>query len=154
MTSKKKASRSQTRARSPTITEERNMGGGMNMGQNPMGAGMGMEGGMPPMGGGGMPPMGGGGMPPMGGGMGAGQPQMTPKPQKLNPLQQKYMATVRDLTEQASNLVIKVATCKCDKREECKLFHQARKIAEKVEFLQELGSVGVPSGKGRRKAST
>jgi len=89
------------------------------------------------------------GQPPMGMGVGAGMPRMP----KISPTQQKYIAVVRDLTEAASTLVIKVATCKCDKKDTCKIYQQAQKIADKIEALQEMGRVtereATKTGKGR-----
>jgi hypothetical protein len=70
---------------------------------------------------------------------------------KPTPQQQKYLALVRELTESASNLVIKVATCKCEKRDQCKLYEQAQKVASKIEALSELGAEGGEIGKSRRR---
>lgn len=68
------------------------------------------------------------------------------------PQQQKYLALVRELTEASSNLVIKVATCKCDKRDQCKLYEQAQKVATKIEALSEIGAEGGGVGKGRGRS--
>lgn len=72
-------------------------------------------------------------------------PQM-PKPDAV---QQKYLALVRELTEAASILVVKVATCKCKAKESCKVFLQGQLIADKIEHLQEIGREGTKTGKNR-----
>lgn len=74
-----------------------------------------------------------------------------PKP---TPSQQRSLALVRDLTDASATLVVKVATCKCDKRDTCKIYLQAQRIANVIDQLQETKieqeDRGKISGKGRR----
>jgi hypothetical protein len=63
---------------------------------------------------------------------------LTGTPEKPTPQQSKYLALVRDLTDSAAIQVVKVATCKCDKRETCKIYLQARKMADIIDQLQEI----------------
>ncbi len=51
--------------------------------------------------------------------------------QKLNELMKKLISA-------NTNLVIRVATCKCKNKENCKLFIEAQRIAEIIEELQEI----------------
>lgn len=78
-------------------------------------------------------------------------PENQPKP---TPSQQKSLALVRDLTDASATLVVKVATCKCDKRDACKIYLQAQRIANIIDQLQETKveqeDRGKVSGKGRR----
>lgn len=73
-----------------------------------------------------------------------------------DPNEAKYLKLIRELTDTSAILVVKVATCKCDKKNNCKLFIQAQKIADILDELQEsrpqISNVGVESGKGRRRS--
>lgn len=82
----------------------------------------------------GMPPTG-ESFPPEMLGMGASTPTQVPK---ATPEEAKYLALVRDLTEASSILVVKVATCKCDKKDSCKVFLHSQRIAELIDSLSEI----------------
>ena len=45
---------------------------------------------------------------------------------------------IRDLVTESTNLVIKLATCKCNDTNNCKVFKTAQRIAEIIEKLQEI----------------
>ena len=53
---------------------------------------------------------------------------------------EKLNELMRELISANTNLTIKVATCKCENREKCRLFREAQKVAEIIEKLQELRS--------------
>lgn len=67
---------------------------------------------------------------------GAGGKMMAPP--KPTPMQAKYLALVRGLTEASTILVVKVATCKCDKKEQCKVYLHSQKMAELIDQLGEI----------------
>jgi len=73
---------------------------------------------------------------------------------KPTPSQQRSLALVRDLTDASATLVVKVATCKCDKKDSCKIYLQAQRIANIIDQLQETKveqeDRGKVSGQGRR----
>jgi len=74
---------------------------------------------------------------------------------KPSPEQQRLQGLLRQLTDSSAMLVVKVATCKCEKKGECKVFIHAQKLAEVVDELQEIsGKVpvgGRPIGKSGRR---
>ena len=78
---------------------------------------------------------------------GKGSPQPTPE-------QQKYINLIKTLTEQSISMVIKVATCTCEKKDSCTVFKEAQGIARIIDELQS-ASPPVPRvikkiGKNRR----
>jgi len=57
---------------------------------------------------------------------------------KPTPEQERYLQLVRQLTDASAILVVKVATCKCDKKEECKVFKQAQRISDIIDEIQDI----------------
>ena len=53
---------------------------------------------------------------------------------------EKIGMLIRELITANTNLVIKVATCKCNDKESCKLYREAQKIAEIIDKLNETRS--------------
>lgn len=81
---------------------------------------------------------------------------LTPAAPKPTPEQAKYLALVRDLTNSAATLVVKIATCKCDKKDACKVYLQAQRMADIIDKLGDIreGERVGPSAtitEGRRK---
>jgi len=70
--------------------------------------------------------------------------QVTAPP--LTPEQQQVQNLLRKLMEQDTMLILKVATCKCNDKEECAVFVKAREIATTLGKLQELREKGVAIG--------
>jgi hypothetical protein len=64
------------------------------------------------------------------------------------PEQQKYLGLIRELTDSSVIMVVKVATCDCNHKEDCKVFQQAKAIAQTIEKLQEIRPEGVKGGQG------
>lgn len=65
------------------------------------------------------------------------------------PEQQKYLGLIRELTDSSVIMVVKVATCDCNHKETCKVFLQAKSIAQTIEKLQEIRPEGEKGGQGR-----
>jgi hypothetical protein len=61
---------------------------------------------------------------------------------KMGPKEQQYMNLIRQLTDKAATLVVKVAVCDCKQRNECKVFKEAQSLASIIDQLQEVGKVG------------
>jgi len=71
--------------------------------------------------------------------MSIGEPvSLTSPPPKPSPQEQKYLALVRQLTDCAAAQVIKVATCKCDRKDNCKVYLQGQRMADIIDQLQEI----------------
>jgi hypothetical protein len=64
------------------------------------------------------------------------------KGRKLSPEQEKYLALIRSLTENSVTLVLKLATCACEKKDSCMVFKQAQSIANIIDQIQETRPVG------------
>jgi len=64
------------------------------------------------------------------------------KMRKMTPEQEKYLALIRSLTENSVTLVLKLATCACDKKDSCMVFKQAQAIANIIDQIQEARPVG------------
>jgi len=75
-------------------------------------------------------------------GQAQGVPPTSP-PQPASPQEKKYLALVRQLTDCAAAQVIKVATCKCDKKDTCKVYLQGQRMADIIDQLQEIQVSGV-----------
>jgi hypothetical protein len=73
------------------------------------------------------------------------------KGKKLTPDEEKYLGLVRELTDGATIMVVKVACCECPNKEGCEVFEQGRHIAKTVNQIQSIRGVGAAFGKGRRK---
>jgi len=75
---------------------------------------------------------------------------LTPATKPPSPEEKKYLALVRQLTEVAAAQVIKVATCKCDKKDACKVYLQGQRMADIIDQLQEIqvGKVVAPTTTG------
>jgi len=63
----------------------------------------------------------------------------------------KLEEKMRDLFTKAVQLVTKTAICKCEKRDNCKVFEMAREMAVIIDEVQELSPVRLQVGSGRRK---
>jgi len=63
---------------------------------------------------------------------------LTPPAAEPTPQQKKSLALVRELTDSAATLVIKLATCKCEKKDTCKLYLHGQRMADIIDKLQEL----------------
>jgi len=71
------------------------------------------------------------------------------KARKLSPEQEKYLALIRSLTENSVTLVLKLATCACDKKDSCMVFKQAQAIANIIDQIQETRPVGTRIVQGK-----
>jgi len=71
------------------------------------------------------------------------QLQSTPTIKKPTPEQEKYLELVRQLTDASAILVVKVATCTCNNKDECKVFQQAQKIATIIDAIQDTRFEGI-----------
>lgn len=69
-----------------------------------------------------------------------------PPPPKPTPEQERYLQLVRRLTDASAILVVKVATCKCNHKENCKVFKQAQKIADIIDEIQDIRFESVKEG--------
>jgi hypothetical protein len=85
---------------------------------------------------------------------------LTPPTAKPTPQQAKSLALVRELTDSAATLVIKVATCKCDKKDTCKVYLHGQRMADIIDKLQDIresevvGPAVISTGeKGKRAKS-
>jgi len=72
-------------------------------------------------------------------------PSIPPELQKANELIQK-------LVTHATNMVLDLATCECEKINECEIAKQAREIAKVLKEFQKLRVEGLGSGESRREA--
>lgn len=72
--------------------------------------------------------------------------QLPPPPPKPTPEQEKYLQLVRRLTDASAILVVKVATCKCNHKDDCKVFKQAQKIADIIDEIQDVRLESVKEG--------
>jgi len=70
--------------------------------------------------------------------------QVTPPP--LTPDQQQVQNLLKELMQQDTMLILKVATCKCNHKENCAVYIKAREIATTLDKLQELREKGVTIG--------
>lgn len=70
---------------------------------------------------------------------------------KPSPEQEAYLNLIRGLTDTAVVMVLKLATCECEKKDSCKVFKQAQAIAGIIDKLQEMKPEGVKSVKARGK---
>lgn len=73
------------------------------------------------------------------------------KGKKLSPEEEKYLALVRELTDAATFMVVKVAACGCPNCLGCEVYQQGRAIAKTIDKIQSIKGVGTAFGKGRRK---
>ncbi|MBA7556112.1 hypothetical protein ES705_48810 [subsurface metagenome] len=62
---------------------------------------------------------------------------MPQKERKPTPQEEKYLGMVRELTELSTTLVIKIATCRCKDKENCRVYLHGVKVAEVMDKLQE-----------------
>jgi hypothetical protein len=64
------------------------------------------------------------------------------KAPKVSAKQKALNALVRELTMLATQIVLKVATCNCNHKDNCELYKKAKEMANVIDKLQEMrGSV-------------
>jgi len=68
-------------------------------------------------------------------------------PPEVDPRVQELMTSLLDKTVR---LVMKLAICKCDKRDNCEVYETSRGIAEVVDKLQALRPARITIGRQRR----
>jgi len=74
----------------------------------------------------------------------AGHPALPPQmagqamPQQLDPKAEAINEAVRQLIDAATKLTVKVATCSCEKKDECGVFKFGREVAKAIDSLQTL----------------
>jgi len=57
---------------------------------------------------------------------------------EIKPEQEKLTKLMQELMTECTNLTIKVASCKCEKKEQCKVYKIAKRIAEIIDEINEL----------------
>jgi len=58
--------------------------------------------------------------------------------EKLSKEQKKVNELIRKLIDADTQLIVKVASCDCKKKEKCKVYMKAQEIAKIIDELQEL----------------
>jgi len=82
---------------------------------------------------------------------------MTRPPQAPPEIDPKVQELMTSLLNKTVELVMKLAICKCDKRDNCKVYEVSREIAVVVDKLQALRPARITIGrgiKGKRKGIT
>jgi len=74
------------------------------------------------------------------------QTQVTPPRPPTPEMPPEVRDVLTKLMDEATTLVIKVATCKCNHKENCDVYKKARGIADVIDKLTELRGKGVLGG--------
>jgi len=75
----------------------------------------------------------------------------TQVPPEIDPKIRDLMTALLDKTVQ---LIMKVATCKCDKRDNCRVYECAREVAVVVDKIQTLRPARIPLERATRAEPT
>jgi len=62
------------------------------------------------------------------------------------PEEMKVQELTRRLTEVCMELIVKVATCRCDMKRQCAVYRKSQEIADLIDELQELRKRGSEGG--------
>lgn len=81
------------------------------------------------------------------------EPADTPLPGVSPELEEEFRELQAEMLEAATKIVFEVATCECEKRDECGVYQAARNLSKVLKNLQDVGkkSGAQFAGKGFRK---